>query len=161
MGEHEGTPYLVFELVTGPTLAELIKREGRLSSVNAADLMRQIVDALAKAHAAGIIHRDLKPSNILIDEAGKPRVMDFGIAARLDAQVPKGASVGLIGTPAYMAPEYVEQQRITPQLDIYAAGLLLLEMLSGERVVERRVARSDGAADCASARGHLAKRGGG
>jgi serine/threonine protein kinase len=136
MGEHEGTPYLVFELVTGPTLAELIKREGRLSSVNAADLMRQIVDALAKAHAAGIIHRDLKPSNILIDEAGKPRVMDFGIAARLDAQVPKGASVGLIGTPAYMAPEYVEQQRITPQLDIYAAGLLLLEMLSGERVVK-------------------------
>lgn len=136
MGEQDSAPYLVFELVRGPTLGELIRREGKLSAANAADLMRQVADALAQAHAAGIIHRDLKPSNILIDGSGKPRVMDFGIAARLAPQAVGGMTAGLSGTPVYMAPEYVEKQAISPQLDIYAAGLLLLEMVSGERFVK-------------------------
>lgn len=133
MGEQDGSPYLVFELVTGPTLGELLRRDGRLPAAHAADMMRQVLDALAQAHAAGLIHRDLKPSNILIDAAGKPRVMDFGVAARVEDG---GSGKGLAGTPAYMAPEYVDQQRISPQLDVYAAGLVLFEMLTGERAVK-------------------------
>lgn len=132
-GEEGGDPFLVFEFVDGPTLSELIKRDGQLSSALAADLMRQVLDALIQAHGAGIIHRDLKPSNILIDPSGKPRVMDFGIASRLTDDASNDS--GLTGTPAYMAPEYIERQEISDKLDIYAAGLLLLEMITGQRVV--------------------------
>lgn len=132
-GEQDGHPFLVFEFVDGPSLSELIKRDGRLSPALAADMMRQILDALIQAHAAGIIHRDLKPANILIDSSGKPRVMDFGIATRQgsDAENEKG----LTGTPAYMAPEYVDRKEISDKLDIYAAGLVLLEMITGQRVI--------------------------
>ncbi len=134
MGEQDGDPYLVFELVSGPTLAERLRRDGRLSPAEAADTMRQVLDALAHAHASGIIHRDLKPSNILIDAAGKPHVMDFGIAARLDDG--DAGATGLAGTPAYMAPEYVEARQIGAGLDIYAAGLVLYELVVGERAVK-------------------------
>ncbi len=131
-GEQGGDPFLVFEYVDGPTLTELIKRDGHLGPALAADMMRQVLDALAQAHAAGIIHRDLKPSNILIDAGGKPRVMDFGIATRVgDANNEKG----LTGTPAYMAPEYIDKQQVSEKFDVYAAGLVLLEMLTGKRVV--------------------------
>lgn len=132
-GEEAGDPFLVFEYVDGPTLTELIKRDGQLSPALAADMMRQVLDALAQAHAAGIIHRDLKPSNILIDSSGKPRVMDFGIASRLSDEASNDK--GLTGTPAYMAPEYIDRQEISDKLDIYAAGLVLLEMITGRRVV--------------------------
>ncbi|MBK6636773.1 MAG: HDOD domain-containing protein [Rhodocyclaceae bacterium] len=135
MGEQNGDPYLVFELVPGPNLAEYIQKEGRIPAAKAADLMRQILDALAQAHAAGIIHRDLKPSNILIDTAGTPRVMDFGIATRLDDAGSDGSAKGLTGTPAYMSPEYIEKQLVSPALDVYAAGLVLYEMVTGKRAV--------------------------
>ena len=135
MGEQNGDPYLVFELVPGPNLAEYIQREGRIPVAKAADMMRQILDALAQAHAAGIIHRDLKPTNILIDTAGTPRVMDFGIATRLDDAGSDGTVKGLTGTPAYMSPEYIEKQVVSPALDVYAAGLVLYEMVTGKRAV--------------------------
>jgi serine/threonine protein kinase len=138
-GEQEGDPYLVFERVEGRNLAELLKAEGPLPPIKVANLMRQVADALAQAHAQGIIHRDLKPSNILVDQRdGAPRVMDFGIAMRAadidPAAGPKAE--GLTGTPAYMAPEYITQQRITPQIDVYAAGLIMMEMLTGKRVFD-------------------------
>lgn len=134
MGEQDGDPYLVFELVPGPNLAEYIEKEGRIPAAKAADLMRQILDAVAQAHGAGIIHRDLKPTNILIDASGKPRVMDFGIATRLN-EVTSGSVAGLTGTPAYMPPEYIETQTVSPLLDVYAAGLVLYEMVTGRRAV--------------------------
>ena len=132
-GEQAGDPFLVFEYVDGPTLTELIKRDGHLSPALAADLMRQVLDALGQAHAAGIVHRDLKPSNILIDSSGKPRVMDFGIARQQGNETMLDSS--LTGTPAYMAPEYIDKLEVSPKIDIYAAGLILLEMVSGRRVV--------------------------
>ena len=132
-GEQDGDPFLVFEYVDGPNLAELIKRDERLSPELAAEIMRQVLDALAKAHAAGIIHRDLKPSNILMDASGLPRVMDFGIATRLGDQA--ATENGLTGTPAYMSPEYIDKQQVSDKLDVYAAGLVLLEMITGTRVV--------------------------
>ncbi len=138
-GEQDGDPYLVFERVSGRNLADALKADGPLPSVKAASLMHQVADALAQAHAQGIIHRDLKPSNILIDARdGAARVMDFGIALRASEGHPEAGSkaAGLTGTPAYMAPEYITQQRVSPQIDVYAAGLVLLEMLTGQRVFD-------------------------
>jgi serine/threonine protein kinase len=133
-GEQDGDPYLVFERVVGRNLAEVLKNDGPLPVIRAATLMQQIADALAEAHATGIIHRDLKPSNILIDARdGAPRVMDFGIAART-AEDGKEVADKLTGTLSYLAPEYITLRRVTPQFDVFAAGLVLLEMLTGKRV---------------------------
>ncbi|MRR50023.1 MAG: serine/threonine protein kinase [Rhodocyclaceae bacterium] len=135
-GEDAGYPYLVFELVEGRNLAELIKAEGKLSRAQAADLMRQVLDAVAEAHAQGIIHRDLKPSNILIDAKGLPRVMDFGIASLVGENSITEGQQNLMGTPAYMAPEYVADRQVSDKLDVFAAGLILLEMITGKKVME-------------------------
>ncbi|MBU0750849.1 MAG: HDOD domain-containing protein [Gammaproteobacteria bacterium] len=133
-GEEKGDPYLVFEYVEGRSLDQVLKAEGPIEPLRAAELMRQVADALGEAHALGIIHRDLKPSNILLDGRGTARVMDFGIAMRVEdagAQNEQGFS----GTPSYMAPEYVHHKIISGQSDIYAAGLIFIEMLTGRRVV--------------------------
>ncbi|MBL8491910.1 MAG: serine/threonine protein kinase, partial [Rhodocyclaceae bacterium] len=138
-GEEEGYPYLVFEYVAGRSLAEAIAAEGRISRAQAADWMRQVLDGLAAAHAEGIVHRDLKPSNILMDGRGTPRVMDFGIAVRLGATAGEAVAAGaegLSGTPAYMAPEYIAGRSVGPRMDIFAAGLILLEMLTGAKAVQ-------------------------
>jgi len=143
VGEADGDPYLVFERVTGRDLGDILRKDGPLAPVRAATLMRQVTDALAQAHAQNIIHRDLKPSNVLIDARdGAARIMDFGIAIHLDAESAGPQGEGLTGTPAYMAPEYVTQRRVTPQIDVFAAGLLLLEMLTGKRVFEGDSAES-------------------
>ncbi|QDX82765.1 serine/threonine protein kinase, partial [Denitratisoma sp. DHT3] len=133
-GEQGGDPYLVFEYVAGQTLAERLRREGPIEPALAAGLMRQVLGALAQAHAQGIIHRDLKPSNIIMDADGAPRVMDFGIAVRGN-DLPAGEE-GLLGTPAYMAPEYLESRCVSEQMDVFAAGLILLEMITGRRAIQ-------------------------
>ena len=132
-GEHEGQPYLVFELVDGPTLAQVLKEEGPVSAPRAAELAIQILDAIGYAHAQGIIHRDLKPSNVLLGANGVARVMDFGVAGRIDNQ---GAKSGyLMGTPAYMAPEYIANEDFGPQSDLFSFGMLMYELLTGRHAV--------------------------
>jgi serine/threonine protein kinase len=133
-GEEEGDPYLVFEYVEGRTLADLIRAEGTLPPHRAVQLMASVLDAIGHAHRHGVIHRDLKPSNVLIDAEGAAKVMDFGIATRISGPAQDGGA--LSGTPAYMAPEYVLAQATGPKLDIYAAGLVLFEMLFGRRAVQ-------------------------
>ena len=132
VGQQDGDPDLVFEYVEGRSLLDVLRQDGPMPPLKAAELMRQIADALAEAHAIGIIHRDLKPSNILLDRHGVPKVMDFGIASRVPAT---GREEGepLVGTPAYMAPEYVTQRIVSEKMDVFAAGLVLLEMLTGKR----------------------------
>ena len=133
-GEEGGDLYLVFEFVPGKNLAEFLRSSGALSPVKAVTILRAILDAVGQAHAQGIIHRDLKPSNILLDDNATPRVMDFGIATRVGS-----ASDNLeeyTGTPAYMAPEYIERREISERSDIFAAGLILYEMLAGRRAIE-------------------------
>lgn len=127
-GEEAGDPYLVFEYVPGETLAALMRRRGALPAAEAVALLLGVLDALAEAHAQGVIHRDLKPSNVLIDKGGQPRVMDFGIARRADD--PR-ARDGLSGTPGYMAPEYIERRELSARNDVFAAGVMLVELLSG------------------------------
>jgi serine/threonine protein kinase len=136
VGEQGGDPYLVFERVSGRSLLDMLRSDGPLAAVRAVRLMERIADALAQAHIQGIIHRDLKPSNILIDASdGAPRVMDFGIASRVP-ETGRESGEALIGTPAYMAPEYVTMRAVNPRIDVFAAGLVLLEMLTGERVFQ-------------------------
>ena len=130
----DGRPYLVFELVKGPTLAEKLRLHGAMPAREAVAMALPVLDALALAHAQGIVHRDLKPSNILIDEQGRPRVMDFGIAARLL----DGNDGRIVGTPGYMSPEAARGQAPAPSMDIFAIGLVLAEMLSGQRLLFER-----------------------
>lgn len=124
----DGQPYLVFELVPGRTLAEGRRAH---SAREAVDLMLGVLDALAAAHEHGIVHRDLKPSNILLGEDGRVRVMDFGIAARVS-----GPDAGrIVGTPRYMSPEAARGEPPVPAMDVFAAGLLLAELLTGTPLV--------------------------
>ena len=132
-GEHDGDPYLVFEYVEGQTLADLLKTNGGLSAVQAVEIMIPVLEAIAHAHQHGVIHRDLKPSNILINSDGMARVMDFGIAARISDNPAEDS--GLTGTPAYMAPEYISDKVISEKNDIFAAGLVLCEIVTGHKAV--------------------------
>ncbi|MBU1691304.1 MAG: HDOD domain-containing protein [Gammaproteobacteria bacterium] len=134
-GEYEGDPYLVFEYVEGQTLADLLREKGALSANEAIGIIAPVLDAVAHAHQNGIIHRDLKPSNILISPEGIPRVMDFGIAERISDK-PGEHDDDLIGTPAYMAPEYIDGRMISEKNDIFAAGLILYEMVVGHKAVQ-------------------------
>lgn len=148
-GEERGDLYLVFEYVPGKNLAEFLRQSGALPPVKAVTILGKVLDAVAHAHAQGIIHRDLKPSNILLDDDGTPRVMDFGIAARIDS-----ASEGtdrVTGTPAYMSPEYILKRELSERSDVFSAGVILFEMLTGRRAfpgdnvsqIMQRVARED------------------
>jgi serine/threonine protein kinase len=132
-GEHEGQPYLVFEYVEGQTLADVLREEGPMPPARAAEIASQVLDAIACAHAQGVVHRDLKPSNIIMDTAGMPRVMDFGIATH--ASEAGGKDSILMGSPAYMAPEYVSEQKFGPKSDLFAMGLVLHEMLTGKPAI--------------------------
>ncbi len=131
-GEEGGDVFLIFEYVPGLNLARHLQQQGPLPPAKAASLMRDILEAVAHAHTHGVIHRDLKPSNILMDEAGVPRVMDFGIAAHLN-EVYEGQE--FTGTPAYMAPEYITSRVVSERTDIFSAGLILCELLTGKRVI--------------------------
>ncbi len=133
-GEEGGDLFLVFEYVPGENLAVYLRRQGALPPARAAALIVDVLDAVAHAHAHGIIHRDLKPSNILMDETGVPRVMDFGIATHVAEA--SGGQQEFTGTPAYMAPEYISSRLVSERTDVFAAGLILFEMLTGQRAVQ-------------------------
>jgi serine/threonine protein kinase len=131
-GQVDGDPYLVFEYVPGESLDAFVRRRGRIPAAQAAALLDQVLAAVGAAHAQHVIHRDLKPSNVLVDADGAPRVMDFGIALQCAGTAAIGGA--LSGTPAYMAPEYVRERTVTVRNDVFAAGLILIEMLTGTRV---------------------------
>jgi serine/threonine protein kinase len=119
--------FLVFERVDGPTLFDKLKGMGPMPARETAELMREVLDALAFAHARGVVHRDLKPSNILVGSDGRARVMDFGIAAKLAA-----AHDGrIVGTPGYISPEAASGQAPAPAMDVFAAGMMLGQLLLG------------------------------
>jgi len=129
--------YFVMEHVNGNPLSQWIA-EGRLEAPKAIEIVRQVCEALAYAHAQGVIHRDIKPSNILLDEQGHAKVADFGLA-RLDHNETASGALSMsrtgqfMGTPAYAAPEQVKDAaHVDHRADIYALGVLLYEMLTGD-----------------------------
>ena len=132
---HEKQPYLVFEYVAGPTLAQHVKAHGPMPATQAVAMLLGVLDALEAAHGSGVVHRDLKPTNILIDAAGRARVMDFGIAARLHDP---GNLDQVVGTPGYMSPEATHGGLPSAAMDVFSAGIVLVEMLSGERLIRER-----------------------
>jgi serine/threonine protein kinase len=131
---HDQQPYLVFEYVPGQTLAHMLANQGALPATEAVELMVDVLGALKAAHAAGVVHRDLKPSNVLVDESGRARVMDFGVAQRISGQSDHTASTTIEGTPAYMAPEAARGAPVSPVMDVYSAGLMLAELLWGKPI---------------------------
>jgi hypothetical protein len=131
LGEHDGRPYLVMELLEGESLATRIDRAGPLSPSEAARIVAAVADALEAAHQAGIVHRDVKPGNVFLTTAGEVKVLDFGIASAAgDTALTTG---DLLGTAAYLAPERVLGHRATSAADIYALGVVLYELLAGHR----------------------------
>ena len=129
--EIDDTPYIIMEFVEGRTLAELIASDGPLAPDRALDIGVQICDALEYAHSRGVIHRDIKPGNILISPRGRAKVSDFGIARIAAPDVTQ--TVSLLGTPSYMAPEQVRGELTDQRTDLFSLGVVLYEMLSGER----------------------------
>ncbi|MBV5299101.1 MAG: HDOD domain-containing protein [Rhodoferax sp.] len=125
-------PYMVFEYVTGQTLAQQLAAQGAMPAAQASAVMQEVLSALVAAHASGVVHRDLKPSNVLIDSSGRARVMDFGIAARINVAQAGASQVDVAGSPAYMAPEAVRGEAVTALMDVYGAGLMLAELLRGK-----------------------------
>ena len=130
--DHGGRPCLVMELVEGETLADRIRREGRLEAAHAVALFTAVVSAVAYVHAQGIIHRDLKPGNVRIDRAGEVKLLDFGIAKNIGAVRGLTVTGTVIGTPLYLSPEQLRGGEATPRSDIWSLGVLLHEMLAGQ-----------------------------
>jgi serine/threonine protein kinase len=139
VGEYEGSPYIVMELLEGKPLYALIEQRG-LPVEQLIEWGLQLADALEAAHARGIVHRDLKPANIVITGRGDVKVLDFGVAKLIDVQAAQATTMAAltdsgvtIGTAAYMAPEQVRGEPLDQRTDLFALGLVLYEMATGRR----------------------------
>lgn len=131
VGEEDDLYYIVMEYVRGQTLKELINKRGALHYVEAVDIMKQVVSAIALAHSMGIVHRDLKPQNILVTDSGIVKIADFGIASIQSlSQVTQTDTI--MGSLHYLAPEIARGEKATPQSDIYALGVVFYELLRGD-----------------------------
>jgi len=130
ISEFEGQHFISMEYVDGEDLASLLRRIGRLPKDKAIQAARQVCAGLAAAHDQGVLHRDLKPANVMIDGRGQVKIADFGLAG-LDDSI-EGAEARA-GTPAYMAPEQWAGQEVTVKSDLYALGMLLYELFTGEQ----------------------------
>lgn len=135
-GEDDGHMFLAMEYVPGQTLREVFDAEGALTPRAAIDIMVPVLDALAAAHHAGIIHRDIKPENVILREDGAVKVADFGLARAVTSQTVTSSSGLLLGTVAYLSPEQVERGIADARSDVYAAGLVFFEMLTGSKAFD-------------------------
>lgn len=132
-GEDERRVFLAMEYVHGHTLRDIIQHEGALTPRAALDILDPVLQALAAAHAAGYVHRDVKPENVLLRRDGVVKVADFGLARAVSSQSTSTHTGLILGTVAYLSPEQVERGVADVRSDVYSAGLLLFEMLTGRK----------------------------
>ena len=151
-GSHRGIPYAVTELLQGETLADRM-RGGAIAAKRATELVCQVADGLAAAHAKGVVHRDVKPENIFLTNDGRAKILDFGIAriektstgsvlTSSDTHVGRSQSSGrvLVGTAGYISPEQVRGKRADARSDVFSLGAVYFEMLTGRRAFVRDTA---------------------
>lgn len=127
-GPNHGVAYLVMEYVPGKTLRDLVRERGRLTPRQALAMLDPVIEVLAAAHDAGLIHRDVKPENVLLEERGGIKIADFGLARAVSAGTNTGT---LVGTAAYLPPELMTGETADARSDIYSAGIMLFELLTG------------------------------
>ncbi|MFJ8960157.1 Stk1 family PASTA domain-containing Ser/Thr kinase [Lentzea sp. NPDC102401] len=131
--EYGPLPYIVMEFVDGRTLRDIVKTQGPLSGKRAMEVMADVSAALDFSHRHGIVHRDVKPANVMITKSGAVKVMDFGIARALhDGQAAVTQTAAVIGTAQYLSPEQARGESVDGRSDVYAAGCVLFELLTGE-----------------------------
>lgn len=131
-GEVGERPYLVLEFLEGTTVADLVHDEAPLDPTRACPIVRDVARGLAAAHDNQVVHRDLKPENVMLLDDGTVRLFDFGLAAPERSMSPRLTANDLrIGTPHYMAPEYIQTGAIDQRSDLYALGVVLFELLTG------------------------------
>ncbi len=138
-GEADGRPYIVMELVEGPSLRKVMDGQGPLAADTAVAIAHELAGALAHVHSLGLVHRDVKPANVLLSRRGDVKLTDFGIAR--DTSEPQDG-LGVVGTPSYMSPEQVLGDRVDFRSDLFSLGILLYEMLTGRRPFEEEAART-------------------
>jgi serine/threonine-protein kinase len=154
IGMHEGSPYIVSELLHGITLRERL-RKGRLSMQEASGYALQLAQGLSAAHEKGIVHRDLKPENLFITEEGRLKILDFGIAKLVAPMTPETGETlpspqphteegAILGTVGYMSPEQVRGQPADQRSDVFSFGAIVYEMLAGRSAFERDTAVETG-----------------
>jgi eukaryotic-like serine/threonine-protein kinase len=133
-GDDDGTLFLAMEYIPGHTLRDLIRKESPMAPAKALAVIDPVLSALAAAHQAGMIHRDVKPENVLLADDGRVKVADFGLARAISAETQHTATGGvLIGTVSYLSPELVVDGKADARSDVYAAGVVLYEMLTGRK----------------------------
>jgi predicted Ser/Thr protein kinase len=134
VGHENGVAFFSMEYVSGGPLSKRIKAGPKIAPREAAELMAGVSSAIAAAHAVGVVHRDVKPSNILLNDIGKPKVTDFGLAALADSTARMTNTGALLGTPSYMSPEQASGRYddVGPRSDVYSLGATLYELLTGK-----------------------------
>ncbi|HRD98531.1 MAG TPA: serine/threonine-protein kinase, partial [Rubrivivax sp.] len=135
-GEHDDLSYIVMEFVSGRELAELFRSGHRFTLPQALQIMAELLDALAYAHAQGVVHRDVKPANVLVDQAGHVKLADFGVARISSGGQDRTMPGTMVGTPSYMSPEQILGQPVGSRTDIFAAGVVLYQFLTGRQPFE-------------------------
>lgn len=130
-GEVDGHLFIAMELVEGADLDEILKSAAPLSAAEKVDVLIDVLNGLAYAHKRGIVHRDIKPANVRIDEEGRARIMDFGIAHLSSSNMTRTGMT--VGTPAYMSPEQITGGAIAASSDIFAVGAVMYELFTGEQ----------------------------
>jgi eukaryotic-like serine/threonine-protein kinase len=128
-GEWGGTYYIAMELLEGRSLDAIVREEAPLTPERAIEITEQVLRAARFAHKRGVVHRDLKPHNVIVDDEGRVKVTDFGIARAGASEITQTGSI--MGTARYLSPEQAQGESIGPSSDLYAIGILLYELLTG------------------------------